>query len=180
MANLPASSEGSASSASSLIPLTSSLYVPAQLTDPSRVLVDVGTGYYVEQSTKAATDMYKRKITFVDENLQKLQTTIERKQDNLRTVGEILQVVSRQRHARSSRGATDIQAWPFDSLARRRQHRPSNSSSKRPREEGKGATATERSPSIMYYHHHTGLTQLKPYMRHSKVETASKGLLWED
>ncbi|SCZ93700.1 BZ3501_MvSof-1269-A2-R1_Chr1-1g00813 [Microbotryum saponariae] len=32
-----------------LIPLTSSLYVPGKIKDPEHVLVDIGTGYYVEK-----------------------------------------------------------------------------------------------------------------------------------
>jgi prefoldin alpha subunit len=32
-----------------LVPLTSSLYVKGRLTDREKVLVDVGTGYYVEK-----------------------------------------------------------------------------------------------------------------------------------
>lgn len=32
-----------------LVPLTSSLYVKGRLTDREHVLVDVGTGYYVEK-----------------------------------------------------------------------------------------------------------------------------------
>ena len=32
-----------------LVPLTSSLYVKGQLTDREKVLVDVGTGFYVEK-----------------------------------------------------------------------------------------------------------------------------------
>lgn len=32
-----------------LIPLTSSLYVPGKLSDLENVIVDVGTGYYVEK-----------------------------------------------------------------------------------------------------------------------------------
>ena len=32
-----------------LVPLTTSLYVRGQLADPDRVIVDVGTGFYVEK-----------------------------------------------------------------------------------------------------------------------------------
>lgn len=32
-----------------LVPLTASLYVPGSLKDAENVLVDVGTGYYVEK-----------------------------------------------------------------------------------------------------------------------------------
>jgi len=32
-----------------LVPLTTSLYVKGRLADPDRVIVDVGTGFYVEK-----------------------------------------------------------------------------------------------------------------------------------
>jgi len=32
-----------------LVPLTSSLYVPGKLADVEKVVVDIGTGYYVEK-----------------------------------------------------------------------------------------------------------------------------------
>ena len=32
-----------------LVPLTNSLYVPGKLSDPDHVIVDVGTGYYVQK-----------------------------------------------------------------------------------------------------------------------------------
>lgn len=35
-----------------LVPLTSSLYVPAKLGDTSNVVVDVGTGYFVKKVGK--------------------------------------------------------------------------------------------------------------------------------
>lgn len=34
-----------------LIPLTSSLYVPGRLADRQKVIVDIGTGFYVEKVT---------------------------------------------------------------------------------------------------------------------------------
>lgn len=38
-----------------MIPLTESLYVPAKLADTERVLVDVGTGYYVQVGRRPAS-----------------------------------------------------------------------------------------------------------------------------
>ena len=32
-----------------LVPLTNSLYVPGKLSDPDHVIVDIGTGYYVQK-----------------------------------------------------------------------------------------------------------------------------------
>lgn len=112
-----------------LIPLTSSLYVPGKLTDLENVVVDVGTGYYVQkvrlsgcvaaclcfapiralvraatretrdrtrlhrdpdfasrnvlQTRKEALKHYTAKTAFVRSNLETLQSTIEKKQDNL-------------------------------------------------------------------------------------------------
>lgn len=34
---------------SALVPLTASVYVDAKLMDRSRVMIDVGTGYFIEQ-----------------------------------------------------------------------------------------------------------------------------------
>lgn len=81
------------SNSETLVPLTTSLYVPGKIADAEKVIVDVGTGYYVEMSTKQADQMYQEKVKFVGENLEKLQGTIERKQDNLRVVAEVLQMV---------------------------------------------------------------------------------------
>merc|ERR1711924_331898 len=36
-----------------LVPLTQSLYVPGELGDPDQLLVELGTGYYIERSKPA-------------------------------------------------------------------------------------------------------------------------------
>lgn len=38
-----------------LVPLTASLYVPGRLDDADKVLVDVGTGYFIEVSLASDT-----------------------------------------------------------------------------------------------------------------------------
>ncbi|KAG8644194.1 hypothetical protein MANES_11G108400v8 [Manihot esculenta] len=38
-----------------LVPLTASLYVPGKLDDADKVLVDIGTGYFVELASKKKT-----------------------------------------------------------------------------------------------------------------------------
>lgn len=90
-----------------LIPLTASLYVPSKLSDPEKVIVDVGTGYFMEkvrararsQQTRAeARKMYDDKVAFVTKNMEQLQETIHRKQDNLRVVNELMQLVRRRAH----------------------------------------------------------------------------------
>lgn len=77
-----------------LVPLTSSLHVPGTIADTSKVIVDVGTGYYVEKSTEDARTMYQGRVEYVSKSLEQLQETITRKEDNMRVVRDILMVVS--------------------------------------------------------------------------------------
>ena len=45
-----------------LVPLTGSMYVPGTLVECEKVVVDVGTGYYVEKDVVAAKDYFSRKV----------------------------------------------------------------------------------------------------------------------
>jgi prefoldin alpha subunit len=56
----------------SLIPLTSSMYVPGKVKDTENVIVDIGTGYYVEKDLESAKDYFKRKVEFVSEQIEKI------------------------------------------------------------------------------------------------------------
>ena len=56
-----------------LVPLTGSMYVPGKLTNADKVTVDIGTGYYVEKSSKDAKDYFDRKVKFVTENMERVQ-----------------------------------------------------------------------------------------------------------
>ena len=56
-----------------LVPLTGSMYVPGKLKDPEKVVVDIGTGYYVEKDIEAARDYFTRKVKFVTEQMEKVQ-----------------------------------------------------------------------------------------------------------
>ncbi|WFD05075.1 subunit of tubulin prefoldin [Malassezia vespertilionis] len=69
-----------------------SLYVPGRLSDPDTVIVDIGTGYYVEKSRADAQKLYKEKVAYVTKNMEQLQDNIHKKQDNMRVVGEVMQV----------------------------------------------------------------------------------------
>ena len=56
------------------------------------VLCGKGAHEYL-QSTEDAKRFYTDKLAYLDENLAQLQQTIERKQDNMRVVSEVMQVV---------------------------------------------------------------------------------------
>ncbi|KAL9101488.1 MAG: hypothetical protein Q9163_003259 [Psora crenata] len=69
-----------------LVPLTSSLYVSGKLASADTVLVDVGTGFYVEKTQLAAQGFYKRKVEELGKNLMDLEKIVQGKQGNLGAV----------------------------------------------------------------------------------------------
>ena len=73
-----------------LVPLTTSLYVPGQLVDTSRVLLDIGTGYFLERDAKAAEGFFQRKADFIQKNCQTISDTINAKRQNLDVITDML------------------------------------------------------------------------------------------
>ncbi|KAK3384729.1 hypothetical protein B0T24DRAFT_673502 [Lasiosphaeria ovina] len=73
-----------------LVPLTNSLYVKGLLSEPDKVIVDVGTGFYVEKSTKSAAEFYESKVKDLAANMQDLEAIVQNKSNNLRVVEEVL------------------------------------------------------------------------------------------
>ncbi|PNH47674.1 hypothetical protein VD0004_g704 [Verticillium dahliae] len=73
-----------------LVPLTNSLYVRGELSDPGRVVVDVGTGFYVEKESSAAELFYNAKIKQLAQNIQDLEVIVQRKTANVRSVEDVL------------------------------------------------------------------------------------------
>ena len=45
-----------------LVPLTGSMYVPGKLSDTEKVVVEIGTGYYVEKDIPAAREYFAGKV----------------------------------------------------------------------------------------------------------------------
>lgn len=88
--------------------MTNSLYVKGKLADPDRVIVDVGTGFYLEkvrcswglgelsgliltswgQDTKSAADFYDDKVKQLASNITDLEAIVQQKTNNLRVVEE--------------------------------------------------------------------------------------------
>lgn len=72
------------------VPLTSLVYVPGKIANPEKVLVAIGTGYYIEMSTKKADEFYDRKIGVVEDQLRKLQTISTQKNRTITQIYSIL------------------------------------------------------------------------------------------
>ena len=63
-----------------MVPMTSSMYVPGILDETSSVVVDIGTGYYVEKSVEEGKKYFRRKIEFVGKQLEKIHPMLLEKQ----------------------------------------------------------------------------------------------------
>ncbi|TNN81388.1 Prefoldin subunit 5 [Liparis tanakae] len=72
-----------------LVPLTSSMYVPGTLNDVENVFVDVGTGYYNVEDSKA---FFKRKIDFLTKQIEKIQPALQEKHAMKQAVIEVMNV----------------------------------------------------------------------------------------
>ncbi|CAL5210198.1 unnamed protein product [Lathyrus oleraceus] len=79
-----------------LVPLTASLYVPATLQDPHHVLVDIGTGYFVEKTMPEGKDYCERKINLLKSNFDQLVEVASKKKNVADDAGIILQAKLKQ------------------------------------------------------------------------------------
>ncbi|KUI63151.1 putative prefoldin subunit 5 [Cytospora mali] len=73
-----------------LVPLTNSLYVKGNLSSPDRVLVDIGTGFFVEKDVESASEFYEGKIKDLGGNITDLEAIVQNKSNTLRAVEEVL------------------------------------------------------------------------------------------
>ncbi|CAF3503698.1 unnamed protein product [Rotaria sp. Silwood1] len=75
-----------------LVPLSSSMYVPGRLSDPEHVLVDIGTGFFVEMRPKKAQDYFKRKHDYIQVEIDKLQKVLYDKLLTRQQINGIIQM----------------------------------------------------------------------------------------
>ena len=75
-----------------LVPLTQSLYVSGTISDTTKVMVDIGTGYYVEKPVAKAKDFMDRKAKMLEQNTNSLSDLIQTKQKNLQSVMQVMQM----------------------------------------------------------------------------------------
>ncbi|KAK3014744.1 hypothetical protein RJ639_009899 [Escallonia herrerae] len=79
-----------------LVPLTASLYVPGVLDDAEKVLVDVGTGYFIEKTMVEGKDYCERKINLLKSNYDQLLEVATKKKNIADEAGAILQAKLKQ------------------------------------------------------------------------------------
>ncbi|XP_017144034.1 probable prefoldin subunit 5 [Drosophila miranda] len=56
-----------------LVPLTSSMYVPGRVKDLNNFVIDIGTGYYIEKDLEGSKDYFKRRVEYVQEQIEEIE-----------------------------------------------------------------------------------------------------------
>ncbi|XP_044491777.1 probable prefoldin subunit 5 [Mangifera indica] len=85
-----------------LVPLTASLYVPGELDDADKVLVDIGTGYFVEKTMAEGKDYCERKVNLLKSNFDQLIEVATKKKSIADDATVVLQVKLKQLASTSS------------------------------------------------------------------------------
>ncbi|KAG7556203.1 Prefoldin alpha subunit archaea-type [Arabidopsis suecica] len=79
-----------------LVPLTASLYVPGTLDEADKVLVDIGTGYFIEKTMDDGKDYCQRKIHLLKSNFDQLFEVAAKKKSVADEAGMVLQAKIKQ------------------------------------------------------------------------------------
>ena len=84
-----------------MVPLTASLYVPGRIREPNKMMVDIGTGFFVEKTSKDAITFLERKGKLVDSNCENILSVIQASRQNLESIstamqGKMLEIRARQ------------------------------------------------------------------------------------
>ena len=74
-----------------LVPLTESVYVPGKLHDPHTLLMDIGTGFFVQSSATHTQAFLDRKLRLVDANSQNVTAALQTTQANLEAIATAMQ-----------------------------------------------------------------------------------------
>lgn len=84
-----------------MVPLTESVYVPGTLKDTSKLLVDIGTGFYVERTNKQTEQFLGRKLALVNANSENIAAAVQQLQSNVQSIqsamqGKVLEIRAKQ------------------------------------------------------------------------------------
>lgn len=75
-----------------LVPLTGSMYVKGVVNDIDKFIIDIGTGYYVEKDITTSKDYFKRKVDYVQEQMDKIDTLGRQKSKVLNAVIDVIEM----------------------------------------------------------------------------------------
>lgn len=75
-----------------LVPLTGSMYVKGVLNNIDKFIIDIGTGYYVEKDITTSKDYFKRKVDYVQEQMDKIDMLGRQKSKVLNAVIDVIEM----------------------------------------------------------------------------------------
>lgn len=81
-----------------LVPLTGSMYVPGSVKDVDNFVIDIGTGYYAEKNLEESKDYFKRKVEYVQEQVEKIDKIQMQKSRYLSAVHEVMEEKFKEMH----------------------------------------------------------------------------------
>lgn len=74
-----------------MVPLTNAIYVPGHIASVSKLLIDIGTGYYVEKTPAEAEGYFARRAALLKEEHDKATQIHTQKRQHLEAVSAVLQ-----------------------------------------------------------------------------------------
>lgn len=75
-----------------LVPLTGSMYVKGVVNNIDKFIIDIGTGYYVEKDITTSKDYFKRKVDYVQEQMDKIDMLGRQKSKVLNAVIDVIEM----------------------------------------------------------------------------------------
>ena len=73
-----------------MLPMTESLYVPGELSSKDKVLIEIGTGYFVERDTEGGIGYCRGKVMEIKEQVGELSRVLQQRQQVLQRVEGML------------------------------------------------------------------------------------------
>ena len=88
-----------------MVPLTMSLYVPGKIRDPTNVIVELGTGFYVQKPVKKAVEFLDRRADLAGKNAENVYNLVIQTRKTLEAIimtmqGKMADIQRRQADAR--------------------------------------------------------------------------------
>jgi len=66
-----------------LVPMSQAVFVDAYVSQPEKVMVDIGTGYYLEKDTGKAADFMSSKVEGIQKSAAQVSQLLQKKQSVL-------------------------------------------------------------------------------------------------
>lgn len=73
-----------------MLPMTESLYVPGTLTSVETVLLEIGTGYFVERDVDSGIEYCRRKVMLVKDRVEQLSKIIQSRREALNQIAMLV------------------------------------------------------------------------------------------